>query len=78
MKCIDCGFLEWDGDCDLCFCRYLDEELKFDVMQELPKDFTACPFNQHKYDEESEYVQRSRRALEDAKQESLFSRKLRR
>jgi len=64
MRCIDCGFYEGDVDCDIDYCRFLDEELLHDVMDDVPEDFVACPFNEHRFDEESEYVQRGRRALE--------------
>ena len=76
MRCIDCGFFKEDEDCDLRYCRYLDEELKFDVMEEVPKDFTACPFNVDKFEEEPECVQRARKAIEDKTQKSLFSGEL--
>lgn len=71
MRCVDCGFYEYIGHCGS-YCRYLDEVLTFDAMDEVPREFTACPYNVTELVEEPEYVQRARKALENDKQKSLF------
>ncbi len=74
MRCINCDFLGCTEDMDNCRCRYLDEEINFDVMRQVPEYF-GCPYKNRDEAVESECVQRSRRALECTKQRSLFGRK---
>lgn len=68
MRCIDCGFLETSEE-GINFCRLLDEDLKHDVMENC---IAGCPYDERKFEEESENEQRARRALEDNKQENIW------
>jgi hypothetical protein len=71
MRCIDCLFLELCEDVGVDYCKYRDEELKFDVEEDhsrIAREYLeGCPY----WYEPTEYEDRTNKAIEDKLQKSL-------
>lgn len=68
MRCLDCSFFEIFED-GTNFCGHYDLELTHNTVEET---LTGCPFDDKRFENESENEQRARRALEDSKQENIW------